>query len=83
MQLILSLAGHSTAKCSTVIEVWVYDFEIKLIFFLVLSMYWLLILSTHSGMVAENMRFWVFYFLWFSTILKISSMSSLNPFSNI
>lgn len=55
----------------------------RLIFFLLLSMYSRDILSTHSGMVAENIKFWVFKFLWLSIILKISSMSSLNPFSNI
>lgn len=34
-----SLNVHSTARCSTVVDVWVYDLEIRFIFFLDLSMY--------------------------------------------
>lgn len=64
IQFNLSWYLHSTARNSTVVEVCVSFLLIRLIFFLFDDKYYRQILSTQSGIVAENIRFWVFCLRW-------------------
>ena len=58
--LCLSSLWTSRAKCWTVWDVFMLDYPIRFILFMLEAKYCFAMLVTHVGIVAENIKFWVF-----------------------